>query len=209
MSKTGTTTLGSCLEVLGYTPHIGFDPQLKKRLELGGSIEPILTAAERYRSFEDSPWYHIYETLDQRFPGSKFILTLRKSSMVHAKSSWSHGVRRGVRTGEATQAYLDEKIHIYEEHNRKVREYFANRPQDLLEICWENGDGWDKLCAFLGVPVPNEPIPHQNQGRYTSRVPTVVSASRPYNAIVRTVHRLSLTPFARKVKALDRFVRAR
>ena len=93
MSKTGTTTLGECLEILGFTPHISFEPQLKTWLESGGDIERILKVAEKYRALEDSPWYHVFEQLDQRFPGSKFVLTVRKNSLVHAKSSWAHGVR--------------------------------------------------------------------------------------------------------------------
>lgn len=25
-------------------------------------------------------------------------------------------------------------------------------------------EGWDPLCKFLGVPVPDEPFPHKNKG---------------------------------------------
>ncbi len=209
MSKTGTTTLGSCLEILGFTPHIGFEPQLKRWVERGGDVEKVLRFAERFRSFEDSPWYLVYEALDQRFPGSKFVLTVRKNSTVHATSSWHHGARRGVRQGPPTDEYMKEKIRIYEEHNRRVQAYFRNRPDDLLVICWEDGDGWEKLCRFLSVPVPSVPIPHCNQGRYRPKLPVWIADSRPYNAVVRTVHQLSLTPLARRVRALDRIVRAR
>jgi len=30
----------------------------------------------------------------------------------------------------------------------------------LLVVCWENGDGWDKLCSFLNKRKPDEPFPH-------------------------------------------------
>ena len=40
--------------------------------------------------------------------------------------------------------------------------FFACEPNRLLEICWENGDGWQQLCAFLGCPVPTMPLPHCN-----------------------------------------------
>jgi Sulfotransferase domain len=33
-------------------------------------------------------------------------------------------------------------------------------PERLL--VYEVGDGWEPLCRFLGVPVPDEPFPHVN-----------------------------------------------
>jgi hypothetical protein len=51
----------------------------------------------------------------------------------------------------AAQAY-------YERHNERVRrEASAGR---LLE--WRARDGWEPLCAALGVPVPVHPFPHVN-----------------------------------------------
>ncbi len=49
----------------------------------------------------------------------------------------------------------------YERHNEAVREFFAGTDR-LLEVCWEEGDGWPQLCGFLGVPVPDVPFPHSN-----------------------------------------------
>ena len=203
MSKTGTTTLASCFELLGFGPHISYDPQLKKWVENGGDLESIFKKVEGFRTFEDSPWYLIYRQLDQRFPGSKFILTVRKDSLTHAKSSWAHGVRRGQRTGEISPKYLEQKLRVYEEHNNGVFEYFKDRPEDLLVLCWENGDGWEKLCGFLNVPVPVEvPIPHSNQGRYRSPLPNIVARSKPYNAVLRGAHWLWLNTPVSKVKNL-------
>ena len=33
-------------------------------------------------------------------------------------------------------------------------------PERLL--VWEVGEGWGPLCEFLGVDVPDEPLPHAN-----------------------------------------------
>jgi hypothetical protein len=46
----------------------------------------------------------------------------------------------------------------YEKHNADVR---ASVPADQL-IVWEPGDGWEPLCAGLGIPVPAEAFPHLN-----------------------------------------------
>ncbi|HEY1457021.1 MAG TPA: sulfotransferase [Solirubrobacteraceae bacterium] len=34
-------------------------------------------------------------------------------------------------------------------------------PADRL-LVWEVAEGWEPLCAFLEVPVPEEPLPHEN-----------------------------------------------
>jgi hypothetical protein len=46
----------------------------------------------------------------------------------------------------------------YERHNDRVRREAP--PDRLLE--WRAADGWEPLCAALGVPVPDEPFPHTN-----------------------------------------------
>ena len=46
----------------------------------------------------------------------------------------------------------------YEEHNARVRA--TADPDRLLE--WQPGDGWEPICAALGIAVPDEPFPHVN-----------------------------------------------
>jgi Sulfotransferase domain len=46
----------------------------------------------------------------------------------------------------------------YEAHNAAVR---AEVPADRL-IDYRAGDGWEPICAKLGLPVPDEPFPHVN-----------------------------------------------
>jgi len=50
--------------------------------------------------------------------------------------------------------------YAYESHERNVREYFLDRPKDLLIMDIVGGDGWDKLCEFLGRDLPKAPFPH-------------------------------------------------
>jgi hypothetical protein len=49
--------------------------------------------------------------------------------------------------------------HAYAQHVAAVR---ASIPRDRL-LEWRLGDGWDPLCAALGLPVPAEPFPHVNK----------------------------------------------
>jgi len=46
----------------------------------------------------------------------------------------------------------------YERHNAQVRAAVA--PDRLVE--WRPADGWEPLCAMLGVPVPDEAFPRTN-----------------------------------------------
>ena len=47
---------------------------------------------------------------------------------------------------------------FYERHNAAVR---RDAPADRL-LEWRATDGWEPLCAALGLPVPEEPFPHVN-----------------------------------------------
>jgi 3'(2'), 5'-bisphosphate nucleotidase len=44
----------------------------------------------------------------------------------------------------------------------EVATYFRDRPNDLLIIDVTAGEGWEKLCPFLGKPIPDLPFPKAN-----------------------------------------------
>ena len=46
----------------------------------------------------------------------------------------------------------------FRRHSEEVK---AAIPPDRLLI-FETGEGWDRRCKFLGVPVPKEPFPSEN-----------------------------------------------
>ncbi|KAI0513261.1 hypothetical protein F5B22DRAFT_611860 [Xylaria bambusicola] len=60
--------------------------------------------------------------------------------------------------------------HILEAHENKVRSLV---PRDqLLEM--DLSDGWEPLCKFLGVPVPDEPFPRANDAKAADKYATKV-----------------------------------
>ena len=83
--KTGTTTLGACLQQLGYN-HVSLDKHAFF-LYLNNHVDALLTLMEHYDSFEDWPWPFLYEEAYSRFPGSRFILTTRVNESV-----WFEGI---------------------------------------------------------------------------------------------------------------------
>jgi hypothetical protein len=49
-------------------------------------------------------------------------------------------------------------IAAYEEHNEAVRREVP--PARLID--WRPGDGWEPICAALGIAVPSQEFPHEN-----------------------------------------------
>jgi hypothetical protein len=56
---------------------------------------------------------------------------------------------------------IGDRDHVIKVFERHVAEVKAAIPPERL-LVFEPGDGWEPLCAFLGVPVPDEPYPQAN-----------------------------------------------
>jgi hypothetical protein len=167
--KTGTSTLDIVLKTLGYNV-LGVRTDLAKTL-LKNDLESVLKIADKYDAYQDNPWPLLYKEIDQRYPGSKFILTLREdekwiSSVVNhftsddtAMREWIYGI--GHPKGNESTYLLR-----YQRHNQEVINYFKDRKEDLLTVSWEKGDEWERICTFLGEAVPKAAFPHANRGNY-------------------------------------------
>lgn len=160
--KTGTTSLGQALGLLGYRvcgDVATADPLIGER-----AIGFARQLTEQFDAFQDNPWPIIYRELDGWYPDAKFVLTLRDTEAWLASilkffgerdspmRAWIYGV--GVPRGN--EAVYRAR---YERHNREVQEYFRDRPDRLLVMDFSRGDGWEKLCPFLGAAVPAAPFP--------------------------------------------------
>lgn len=170
LNKTGTTTLGECLKVLGFS-HASRSRKLLEDVRVRNDLTDVFRTVDRFDSFEDWPYPLIYRELDERYPNSKFILTVRKDKFIWLESLKKHSLRTRPLSHSRALAYgfhypfghEREHVDLYEHHNKKVVEYFEDRASDLLVLCWENGDGWPELCAFLGRDQPDLPLPHANR----------------------------------------------
>ena len=150
MNKTGTTSLKRCFGALDLYP---IAPNALESVEMKeavrglfeqGDYEPILKMAADYRSFEDRPWnvWEMYQRLDQRFPDSRFILTIREpESWWRSTGRWITVVKPRMakkylrHLGAASLAKAD-MIAAYEQYNEGVIEYFAGTDK-LLVIDFE------------------------------------------------------------------------
>ena len=156
------------LEQLGYSVRAGSSRLLVPILK--GNFNPVLKAADPFDAVRDIPWYNIYRELDEQIPDSKFILTVREEEswyksvsrsigdVKRANSEWLYGRGKGL-----PKFNKENTLHKYREHNKGVIDYFKDRPNDLLVMNISEGDGWDKLCPFLGKEIPDAEIPHLNK----------------------------------------------
>src|SRR5262249_30765050 len=119
--------------------------------------------------------------LDRVYPGSKFILTVRE------KESWLRSCKDELEHADwvARKAFLPEQFwkfkefilaavygvhhfqrdrfsYVYDTHVRNVTDYFKGRENDFLVLDLCAGEGWEKLCPFLGSPIPSAAFPHSN-----------------------------------------------
>ena len=163
---------------------LGYDHQTQ-RLDLvrhlrAGDMTPIFNVAAEKESFDDWPWLLLYREMDQRFPGSKFILTIRdpdswirsyRNMLARQKkaSEELNEIRRTLYGLPFPNVTDDQLLERYRSHNQQVMEYFKDRPESLLIVDWAAGDGWAKLCQFLDKKIPAKPFPHANRGDYSKR----------------------------------------
>lgn len=169
LPKTGTLTLATALNRLGWRAL--HNHQRGKRI-VGRNREaglPLLAGKHGFTAFSDNPWPNVYQEIDAQYPGTLFIYTVR-DTVEWLESRVKHAQRNAGLPGYAggwIVEYPEQSLQMYAKHDAAVREYFAGR-RDWLEFDVCGGDGWDKLCRFLGphVPrlrVPRTSFPHKNK----------------------------------------------
>jgi len=185
--RTGTSSLKSALEMLGFGPtHHMFEiiihPEQARfwdALAYGKSVNWD-EVFEGYNSSVDWPSCKYYKELADHWPDAKVILSLRNPKSWYKSVSETimpsmkgpmilpNGKRVGppgdfakILIGDQTfgQDLSEEHmIEVYERHNEEVKRTI---PKDRL-LVFQATDGWEPLCRFLGVPVPSEPYPKLN-----------------------------------------------
>lgn len=179
MFRTGTSTLGRALDILGYktlhgpwwdSSRILIDNWYEYPEEWSQYKDEFIKEAQKWDAFEDYPWMFNYKMMDEAFTNAKFILTTRnpeevaQSDLNAWKKEWQKQLLNG---GEPVVIPPKQKfVDRYVKHRDVVRTYFKNK-DNFLEVCWMEGDGWEKLCDFLNKEIPNISFPHKNKGNYS------------------------------------------
>lgn len=180
VSKTGTSSLNRALMFLGHVS-LHYPGQYMER-QAATKAMAIRTgdADSLVGRFGASDWRsdfwsalsncneHEYPECDNRYPGSKFILTTREADSWHTSLSrwWPHDRPGGKSRNRALASFMNKQRRrvwgsteyqknrmreLYEEHEAGVLSYFASRPNDLLVLPVETPDPekWILLCDFL------------------------------------------------------------
>ena len=178
LSRTGTVSLNIALRGLGFNVvHYPTDSVTYRELTSG---QYRLTILEHHAGITDIVVAPFYPQLDRVYPSSRFILTTRE------ESSWLESMEEHWRNRSVLGAHLngDPRVeamrffraavygtyefsrermsYVKRLHEQNVLRYFQDRTDSLLVLNIAEGDEWDKLAPFLGVPSPNIPFPIAN-----------------------------------------------
>ena len=168
LNRAGTTSFTEGLNLLGipsaHHKHDGvclYDSMVRN----GRAGRQLLHGLDQYQGFSDFGARNLYRFLDQQYPYSKFILTIRELE------SWLDSRERKVEKNLSSPHYHHSFRSVDREGWTKHRaeylaeleRHFSRRPGDLLSIDIPAGEGWEKLCPFLGMSAPDVPFPYKNR----------------------------------------------
>lgn len=165
LSRTGTLSLHAALQALGYR---SLHYPLKEAMFEGDFSH--LAACDAASDIPVARWFR---EIDEAFPGSRFVLTTRDIEQ------WVAGLSRHLDAKSAAtrpepwlrmRQEMYGSVHpdaaslrrTYYEHEQAVLTYFADRLDDLLVLRICDGEGWERLCPFLGVEIPETDFPHEH-----------------------------------------------
>ena len=198
--RTGTSTLKSSLEHLGYVKTYHMKELIVNPTRLPYWLELEQTRStdwdalyEGYQASVDFPGYPYYKEQMERYPDAKVILTVRPFDKWYAsanatvrkaapqtigeKLSMLVKMIKSARVRQAVGAIkmferifwtktfhdkFDDKEYAEKIFNDHIADVKAHVPPEKL-LVYDVRDGWGPLCAFLGVPEPDQPLPHKNK----------------------------------------------
>ena len=191
--RTGTLSLKIALEHLGFDKCYHMQEAMKNPGHINmwyaaSRGEPVDwdELLKGYQAVVDWPAAAFYKELAERYPDSKVLLSVRNPER------WYDSVRNTIyqvndlanswlvrlvpplrKMTEAIQTIIwegtfhgkleerDYAIKVFNQHTDEVKALVS--PQRLL--VYQVKQGWEPLCEFLGVPVPQDlPFPHANKG---------------------------------------------
>ncbi len=187
LGRTGTLSLKVALEELGFTKcyhmtEVFAHPNHVAVWDAAGRGEPVdwETLFQGYQATVDWPACNFYRELLSRVPNARVILTVRDPDRWYTSAlqtiyqvrrtfpRWHPRLRRFVRMTDRLiwdgvfDGRFEDKAHALTVFQRHIDEVRRTVPPDKL-LVYEVKEGWEPLCRFLGVPVPEgKPFPHLN-----------------------------------------------
>jgi hypothetical protein len=189
LSKTGTKSLIGALAQCGLrTAHYIEHIRIMRGLGTWFSGDFDKDSLADCDAAADLPIATFFAQLDRRYPGSKFILTVREieSWLTSVRQHWQRAPLKQKRIQLGKKISVDQYRRllrlttygmddfcadrfrwIYQTHLKNVQSHFENRPHDLLILDVCGGEAWDRLGPFLGSmvnsPPPGMQFPWENK----------------------------------------------
>jgi hypothetical protein len=186
LSRCGTFSLKTALESLGFSKCY----HAKELFENYQKYDPLWIKAfngeqvdydelfEGFQSCADFPACYFYEEIANFFPNAKLILNTRSAE------SWYDSMSETILkilygSGEVPECQkvsvelekklfqklfgdkLTDKEFMVNWYNSRVEKIKSQYPSERL-LVYEVSQGWEPLCKFLDLPVPEEPFPNMN-----------------------------------------------
>lgn len=142
---------------LGFS-HCGYDRDLMRTLQ-AGDVEGCLEFASYFNSLDDLPWStpEFVAAYRQRFHAARYVMLERD------ETSWL----RSYFGYFGERCTPEEALRRFRDHRSRILDLLAGEEHVLrMNIC--AGEGYEKLCPFLGVPVATMPFPFENRGSLSS-----------------------------------------
>lgn len=186
--RTGTFSLKAALEQLGFGPtyhmmEVFQHPEHIPLWQAAGEGKPVDwdTIFAGYQSAVDWPTSAFYRDLMDRYPEAQVILTVRDPERWYESGTKTIFPSRerdpeeivtpdmaAHRTMTRTIMWdgifdgriwdKDHAIRIFDQHIDEVKKTVPPRRLLVFDV----KEGWEPLCAFLGVPVPDTAFPRLN-----------------------------------------------
>lgn len=191
--RTGTLSTKRALEILGFGPCYHMEEVIRRPSHVRAWLDVAdgrpVDWHDLFAGFDSSvdfPASVVWEDLVAAFPDAKVLHTVRDPARWYDSTAETIArsptlVPRWVRTavppidrffrvsevliwGQLFEGRFHDReraIEIYEEWTDLVRERV---PADRL-LVFDVADGWEPLCRFLAVPIPEQPFPRVNDRR--------------------------------------------
>ncbi|WPG98773.1 Hypothetical protein R9X50_00156900 [Acrodontium crateriforme] len=204
LSKTGTTSIGDALDLLGYK-RLGWKNVRSRQLVhtwANGDHDGLISQTRYYDALEDLPWPLMYQQMASLYPDAKFLLSLRKDEQTWLRSMRTH-VSRGpwlpykyFYGAEEVDGNEEIVLQSYRNHTANVRAFFRDQPHRYAELVIDSSSeaNWDALCQIAECPGgrgPGVDFPRSNQAADWSRGPVSNFVQRWTSWVIATVERTS------------------
>ncbi|MEP6845928.1 MAG: sulfotransferase family protein [Panacibacter sp.] len=161
LKETGTTDWEKLYDGFQATVDFPAYPWYKEHMKQYPDAKVILTV----RPFEK--WYaSVYSTIWTVGPKNKFqkivkIIKMLLNSRLMKAAKCVKLAKTSI-FAETMQGKFDDKAFAEKMYNKHTEDVKAYVPADKL-LVYDVTEGWEPLCKFLNVPVPNEALPHLNK----------------------------------------------